>query len=254
MKKFQKLIRQLDSLQQGYKAALHWKEIEDQAHLIAAFMHTYDAKKHTLQVIDWDGNEKTISIDPRKTPQIRMKELHAAVKKHQASLIRLERQIKEKESAIANFVEEEAAVPQVSLRRVIEPFHKYMTEQKVIILVGKNSRGNDEVTFKLARGNDLWMHAAHEKGAHVVVRLQKGKELDTESFEDALQLALKHSQAVKKGEAEVVVALKKQVSKPAKGKSGQAQVAQPQFYKVREQKVRLERLKPIITYEPNNAP
>jgi predicted ribosome quality control (RQC) complex YloA/Tae2 family protein len=38
------------------------------------------------------------------------------------------------------------------------------------ILVGRNSRQNDEVTFRRADGDDWWFHARGVPGAHVVVR------------------------------------------------------------------------------------
>lgn len=234
MKGLEKLIRQLQSLQKGYVAALRWPEIENEAHLLQAYIHTFNPKLHILTVEDWnhEGSKREIKIDPRKSPQLKINELHNAVKRHKASLIRLIRQINEKKEAIANFIEIKTIEPVSQIRKKKEPYLSFTSETGLTILVGKNAPGNDIVTFRLAHGNDLWMHAAHEKGAHVIVRLPKGSICDDKTFNEALQLALKHSQADKKGEAEVVVALKKFVSKPPKGKPGQAQVAKPRLYKV----------------------
>ncbi len=39
------------------------------------------------------------------------------------------------------------------------------------VLVGKTSHDNDELTFRHARPNDIWMHARGVPGSHVVIRL-----------------------------------------------------------------------------------
>lgn len=44
------------------------------------------------------------------------------------------------------------------------------TADGLTILVGRNSRQNDEVTFRRARANDWWFHARGVPGAHVIVR------------------------------------------------------------------------------------
>lgn len=38
--------------------------------------------------------------------------------------------------------------------------------------VGKNNYQNDELTFKLATGNDWWFHAKGMPGSHVIVKLK----------------------------------------------------------------------------------
>jgi predicted ribosome quality control (RQC) complex YloA/Tae2 family protein len=38
------------------------------------------------------------------------------------------------------------------------------------ILIGKNSRQNEEVTFHQATANDIWLHARGVPGAHVIIK------------------------------------------------------------------------------------
>jgi predicted ribosome quality control (RQC) complex YloA/Tae2 family protein len=38
------------------------------------------------------------------------------------------------------------------------------------VLVGRSARDNDELTFRVARPRDLWLHAAGHAGSHVVIR------------------------------------------------------------------------------------
>jgi predicted ribosome quality control (RQC) complex YloA/Tae2 family protein len=57
-----------------------------------------------------------------------------------------------------------------------------------VILVGRNSRQNDEVTFRRANGDDWWFHARGVPGAHVVVR-SAGQVLPADTMHRAAELA-----------------------------------------------------------------
>ncbi len=67
------------------------------------------------------------------------------------------------------------------------PFH-YLSSDGFHMYVGKNNYQNDELTFKLASGNDWWFHAKGIAGSHVIVRTE-GKELPDRTFEEAARLA-----------------------------------------------------------------
>jgi predicted ribosome quality control (RQC) complex YloA/Tae2 family protein len=62
------------------------------------------------------------------------------------------------------------------------------------LLIGKNSRQNEEVTFHQATANDLWLHARGVPGAHVIVKAG-GKEIPRSTIERAASLAAYYSQA-----------------------------------------------------------
>jgi predicted ribosome quality control (RQC) complex YloA/Tae2 family protein len=70
------------------------------------------------------------------------------------------------------------------------------------ILVGRNSRQNDLVTFRRAKGEDWWFHARGVPGAHVIVRSGAG-ELPAGTIRQAAQLAGYFSAS--RGEARVAV-------------------------------------------------
>ncbi len=47
---------------------------------------------------------------------------------------------------------------------------KYLaSDGKTIILVGRNNLQNEELTFKIARKEELWFHAKDIPGSHVVI-------------------------------------------------------------------------------------
>lgn len=99
-----------------------------------------------------------------------------------------------------------------------KPFH-YRSSDGFDIYVGKNNFQNDELTFKVATGNDWWFHAKGLPGSHVVVRTE-GKELPDRSFEEAARLAAFYSKGREQEKVEIDYVQKKQVKKPAGAKPG----------------------------------
>jgi predicted ribosome quality control (RQC) complex YloA/Tae2 family protein len=71
-----------------------------------------------------------------------------------------------------------------------------------VLLVGKNSRQNEEVTFREAGGNDLWLHARGVPGAHVIIK-SGGREVPRRTLDEAARLAAYYSQARENSSVEV---------------------------------------------------
>ena len=99
-----------------------------------------------------------------------------------------------------------------------KPLH-YISSDGFDIYVGKNNYQNDELTFKIATGNDWWFHAKASAGSHVIVK-SEGKELPDRSFEEAARLAAYYSKAKEQGKAEIDYIQKKHVKKPNGSKPG----------------------------------
>jgi len=124
-----------------------------------------------------------------------------------------------------------------------KPFLRFTSETGDAILVGRNSRENEELTFGLARSHDLWLHASGAPGSHVVLRLEKGGELRKESLLDAATLALHYSDLRKSGQGEVLYAYRKYVRKPRGAKPGLVTVTQDKRLFLKLDLKRLQRLK-----------
>ncbi len=62
------------------------------------------------------------------------------------------------------------------------------------IYIGKNNRQNEEVTFKIGAGNDLWLHVQKIPGSHVVIKTTL-PEPEPEALDAAVQLAAYFSKA-----------------------------------------------------------
>ena len=93
-----------------------------------------------------------------------------------------------------------------------KPFH-YISSDGFDMYVGKNNYQNDELTFKLATGNDWWFHAKGMPGSHVIVKAEN-KELPDSTFEEAGKLAGYYSKGKNADKGEIDYLQKKNVKKP----------------------------------------
>ena len=88
------------------------------------------------------------------------------------------------------------------------------------IVVGRNDRENDALTFRVARPDDIWLHAADYPGSHVIVRSSKREPLPPRTIIEAAEVAAFYSQAKREGKAAVHYTQRKFVSKPPRSKPG----------------------------------
>ncbi|MGD9327634.1 MAG: NFACT RNA binding domain-containing protein [Cyclobacteriaceae bacterium] len=79
---------------------------------------------------------------------------------------------------------------QAESQKPIFKVYEYMGFQ---ILVGRNARNNDELTFKYGYKEDLWLHAKDVKGSHVLIKYQSGKNFPRPVIQVAAQLAAFYS-------------------------------------------------------------
>jgi len=129
------------------------------------------------------------------------------------------------------------------------PFRRFISSDGLAIYVGRNARENDELTFGLAKSDDLWLHARGTPGSHVVVRLDKGADPPLETIRDAATLALLYSDLKKSGKGDIIYTRRKWVKK-AKGQApGAVIVTQERSLHVSLEKKRLEALKVRSAYE-----
>ena len=101
---------------------------------------------------------------------------------------------------------------------VSHPLH-YVSGDGFDMYVGKNNYQNEELSFKLASGNDWWFHAKGIPGSHVIVRTE-GRELPDSTFEEAGRLAAYYSKGRQAPKVEIDYTLKKNLRKPAGSKPG----------------------------------
>ncbi|HEX8148137.1 MAG TPA: NFACT family protein [Pyrinomonadaceae bacterium] len=92
---------------------------------------------------------------------------------------------------------------------------RYRSSDGYEVIVGRGARENDELTFRVARSYDTWMHAADYPGSHVVVRARgKDDTMPHRTLVEAARLAAHFSQARKDAKVAVNYTQRKFVSKP----------------------------------------
>ena len=87
------------------------------------------------------------------------------------------------------------------------------------IYVGRNNRQNDELTFRLARKDDIWCHASKVHGSHVIISCG-GTTPPDDTITQAAQLAAYYSETSDGQNIPVDVTAVKQVKKVPSGKPG----------------------------------
>ncbi len=232
------------------KFQLQSKQLEDtnkmeKYKLYGELLHTYGYsaadKAKSIQVNNYYTNEEiTIPLDSDFTAMENAKryfEKYNKLKRTRESLTTFIKETKESilhlESieAALNIAENEADL--TAIRQELEDYgyikkHKYNKKQGKTgkskplhfissdgydIYVGKNNYQNDELTFKLATGNDWWFHAKQMPGSHVIVKTN-GQELPDKTFEEAAALAGYYSSGRDSDKVEIDYLQKKNVKKP----------------------------------------
>jgi len=93
------------------------------------------------------------------------------------------------------------------------------------ILVGRNNKENDYLTFKTAKPDDLWFHAQNVPGSHVVLKKGERKKYPTpKAIQQAASIAAYYSQAKSSRKVTVIYTLAKYVKKSKNAPPGLVKV------------------------------
>jgi predicted ribosome quality control (RQC) complex YloA/Tae2 family protein len=161
------------------------------------------------------------------------KKMHRAVGELEGRLAELERRVAEQavvagrieaaegeeelEALASAFREEGVAIPErptgLEEKKAQEPklCLEVQSSDGFTIYCGRNQEENRQVTFREAKGNDLWLHVKGMPGAHVVIKAQKRKTVPLATLLEAAQLCLYYSKIRKGKRAEVDYTQRKNV-------------------------------------------
>jgi predicted ribosome quality control (RQC) complex YloA/Tae2 family protein len=272
-----KLRRRIEAWHEDLAKAQKYKDYDRYGELIKANLGTIRKGQPDVAVVDYFDEELpnlTIPLDPSKTPQGNMDDYFRKHRKHLAAERELQPRIKEGHKGLDVLHQEITAIEQgtwqpsdkpqlIAHPRALSrsgggkgrqeprhgPFRRFTSSDGVAIYVGRNARENDELTFGLAKSDDLWLHARGTPGSHVVVRVEKGTDPLPETIRDAATLALLYSGLKKSGKGDVIYTRRKWVKK-AKGQApGSVIVTQEKSLHVSLEKTRLEALKGRSVHE-----
>ncbi|WP_373530277.1 NFACT family protein [Nostoc sp.] len=99
-------------------------------------------------------------------------------------------------------------------------FHRYRTPSGFEVLIGRNNRQNDQLTFRVAGDYDLWFHAQEIPGSHALLRLEPGAVAEEADLQFVANLAAYYSRARQSDQVPVVYTQLKHVYKPKGAKPG----------------------------------
>ena len=219
------------------------EEFRQKGELLTTFLHQVPNDQDKVELDNYYTGEKIIiSLDKALTPNQNAQRYFKRYQKLKEAVKHLTSLIEETRTTILYLESVETALAQASLteiaeireeliqtgfirRRQREKIHKRQKPEKylasdgqTIILVGRNNLQNDELTFKMAKKDELWFHAKDIPGSHVVItgNLQPSDEVKT----DAAELAAYFSKARLSNLVQVDMIEIKRLNKPTGGKPG----------------------------------
>lgn len=193
----------------------------------------------------YDGTDITIELDPLLTPSDNVQKYYKKYNKMKRSLEYLLEQINKAEELETYYSSVELSLQNIENSLELEEIKeeliqigvikitkknkktvpKINSEIKIItlstdarILVGKNNKQNDYLTFKVARPQDLWFHVKDVAGSHVI--LQTESKPSAEEIFQAAKTAVSFSKANASSKIVVDYTERKFVKKPTGSKPG----------------------------------
>ncbi|UCH26664.1 MAG: NFACT family protein [Trueperaceae bacterium] len=234
-KRRQVLEKRLDDLARAVKAAGESQNIATQADLLLTHQRRIPPKAKKVELDDFEGGVVEIPLDPRLSTAQNAQVLYQRAKKRQQKAEKacqrreeLQAELQDVETRLANLdgqsdeqlsrlIGEDTADARAS--RSHTAGIRYLGPHGFSVLVGRNARENDGLTFKVAKSRDVWLHVQGYQGAHVIIRAE-GREVPFETILFAAQLAAGHSKAGKSDNVAVDYTLKKNVWRAKGGGPG----------------------------------
>ncbi|WP_341735646.1 NFACT RNA binding domain-containing protein [Microcoleus sp. CAWBG640] len=99
-------------------------------------------------------------------------------------------------------------------------FHRYQTPSGFELLIGRNNRQNDQLTFRVAGDYDIWFHTLEIPGSHALLRVTPGTVAEEADLQFAANMAAYYSRARQSEQVPVVYTEPKYVYKPKGAKPG----------------------------------
>lgn len=212
---------------------------EEIANIIMANLNLLKMGLEEATLNDFYTNEFIqIKLNPKLSPQKNAENLYRKSKNRHQEIDKLEKNISDKEKLIEKLQQQLSKVESLDSARDLKkymkdtgvgnkkkseenlPYHEILFDGWVI-LVGKNAKANDQLTFKVAKKNDLWLHAKDVSGSHVVVKQKPGHNYPKHIIEKAASLAAFNSKRKTDTLCPVIYTAKKYIRKMKGTPAGQ---------------------------------
>lgn len=219
------------------------EEFRQKGELLTTFLHQVPNDQDQVILDNYYTNQPiTIVLDKALTPNQNAQRYFKRYQKLKESVKYLTDLIEETKATILYLESVETVLNQAGLEEIAEireeliqtgfirrrqrekiqkrkkPEQYLASDGKTIIYVGRNNLQNEELTFKMARKEELWFHAKDIPGSHVVIsgNLDPSDEVKT----DAAELAAYFSQGRLSNLVQVDMIEVKKLNKPTGGKPG----------------------------------
>lgn len=248
-----KLNSKIKNLQEELKEKVNYLELKKIGDLIIINKHQIKKSQKSLTVSDiFDPRNPflKIELDPTKTALENAQVYYRKYRKGKQGLVAIEKNIQsvqEMQKRIMQFQSElqlhpdletlhklEAGLIKLNLLKAGEPtspktkpqkkssFWELVPQKGFKILIGKNAAANQELSFRIARSEDLWFHVRFLPGSHLLLKTEQRNLYPTaELIQKAASLAAYFSKARNSDKVEVIYTLAKYLKKPKKGKAGE---------------------------------
>ncbi len=188
----------------------------------------------SVTLIDFEGNEVQLELDPGLQPHENASRYYDRAGRSERAAERIPQLIEaaDREADTLRGLltsAQEGAVDADEIRRILPaapsrqrrgpqgpsaPYRRFRSSGGIEIRVGRGRRHNDDLTFRHSAPNDVWLHARHAAGAHVILRWSGSGAPPARDLEEAACLAALHSKARTSGTVPVDWTLRKYVRKP----------------------------------------
>ena len=219
------------------------EEFRQKGELLTTFLHQVPNDQNQVILDNYYTNQPiTIALDKALTPNQNAQRYFKRYQKLKEAVKYLTDLIEETKATILYLESVEIVLNQAGLEEIAEireeliqtgfirrrqrekiqkrkkPEQYLASDGKTIIYVGRNNLQNEELTFKMARKEELWFHAKDIPGSHVVIsgNLDPSDEVKT----DAAELAAYFSQGRLSNLVQVDMIEVKKLNKPTGGKPG----------------------------------
>ena len=219
------------------------EEFRQKGELLTTFLHQVPNDQDQVILDNYYTNQPiTIALDKALTPNQNAQRYFKRYQKLKEAVKYLTELIEETKATILYLESVETVLNQAGLEEIAEireeliqtgfirrrqrekiqkrkkPEQYLASDGKTIIYVGRNNLQNEELTFKMARKEELWFHAKDIPGSHVVIsgNLDPSDEVKT----DAAELAAYFSKGRLSNLVQVDMIEVKKLNKPTGGKPG----------------------------------
>ena len=256
--KLSNILGKLRTKAQTFEKRLQQSEQSDeyrtQADLLMAYLQEWEPGMEEITLADFETNEPVkIKLQPDKNAVQNAQKLYKQHQKLKRARTAVEPLLAEVNAEIEYLEQVDAAISQIdnylenedleALEEIREEliaqkyledseyrrrssneattnFYRHQTPSGFEVLIGRNNRQNDQLTFKVAGDYDLWFHAQEIPGSHVLLRLEPGAVAEENDLQFTANLTAYYSRARQSEQVPVIYTEPKHVYKPKGAKPG----------------------------------